>query len=58
MEEVLKEIAFFKGITYYTSEFCNVESQKLPDCVQNNLTYYANLVSYLTFRCKHVKLDF
>ncbi|CAG9786712.1 unnamed protein product [Diatraea saccharalis] len=43
MEEVLKEIAFFKGITYYTSEFCGLENP-LPECFSNNLSYYANLV--------------
>lgn len=46
MEEVLKEIAYFKGITYYTSEFCNLENP-LPECFKSNLTYYANLVSKL-----------
>ncbi|XP_028042914.1 sodium channel protein Nach-like [Bombyx mandarina] len=45
IEEVLKEWAFFKGVTYYTSEFCNVENgEVLPECVESNLTYYANLV--------------
>ncbi|XP_053609848.1 pickpocket protein 19-like [Plodia interpunctella] len=43
MEEVLKEIAFFKGITYYTSEFCGLENP-LSDCVKGNLSQYANMV--------------
>ncbi|XP_013186814.1 pickpocket protein 19 [Amyelois transitella] len=43
MEEVLKEIAFFKGITYYTSEFCGLENP-LPDCVKGNLSQYASMV--------------
>lgn len=44
MEEVLKEISYFKGITYYISEFCNLVDP-LPDCVKTNFTHYANLVS-------------
>lgn len=44
MEEVLKELAYFKGITYYTSEFCGLENP-LPDCVSTNLIQYANMVS-------------
>lgn len=48
MEEVLKEIAFFKGITYYISEFCGLENP-LPACVKGNLSHYANLVSNSTF---------
>lgn len=43
MEEVLKELAYFKGITYYTSQYCGLEDP-LPDCIKDNLTYYANLV--------------
>lgn len=43
MEEVLKELAYFKGITYYTSQFCGLENA-LPDCVKTNITYYANMV--------------
>ncbi|XP_052753344.1 sodium channel protein Nach-like [Galleria mellonella] len=43
MEEVLKELAYFKGITYYTSEFCGAENP-LPDCVKTNLSQYANLI--------------
>ncbi|KAL0883196.1 hypothetical protein ABMA27_016633 [Loxostege sticticalis] len=43
MEEVLKELAYFKGITYYTSEFCGLENP-LPDCVSTNLIQYANMV--------------
>ncbi|KOB70022.1 Uncharacterized protein OBRU01_11299 [Operophtera brumata] len=37
------ELAYFKGITYYTSEFCNLENP-LPECIKSNFTYYANLV--------------
>lgn len=44
MEEVLKEISYFKGITYYISEFCNLEDP-LPDCIKTNFTHYANMVS-------------
>ncbi|XP_049873455.1 pickpocket protein 28-like [Pectinophora gossypiella] len=43
MEEVLKEMAYFKGITYYTSEFCGLENP-LPDCIKSNISYYATLV--------------
>ncbi|XP_075978138.1 sodium channel protein Nach-like [Anticarsia gemmatalis] len=53
MEEVLKELAFFKGITYYTSEFCNLVDP-LPDCVKTNLTYYANLVRST---CKEILIN-
>lgn len=55
MEEVFKEIAYFKGITYYTSEFCNLENP-LPECFKDNLTYHANLVSnklFLTVTKRH-----
>ncbi|KAM3965119.1 sodium channel protein Nach [Aphomia sociella] len=43
MEEVLKELAYFKGITYYTSEFCGPDNP-LPDCIKSNLSQYANLI--------------
>ncbi|KAL4713973.1 hypothetical protein ACJJTC_005604 [Scirpophaga incertulas] len=43
MEEVLKELAYFKGITYYTSEFCGLEDP-LPNCFTDDLQKYANLV--------------
>ncbi|KAJ2949042.1 hypothetical protein O0L34_g5984 [Tuta absoluta] len=43
MEEVLKELAYFKGITYYTSEFCGYENP-LEGCIKSNISYYAALV--------------
>ncbi|KAG7308674.1 hypothetical protein JYU34_005896 [Plutella xylostella] len=43
MEEVLKEVAYFKGITYYTSQFCGSDDPP-PTCIRSNLSYYANLV--------------
>ncbi|XP_032517322.2 sodium channel protein Nach [Danaus plexippus] len=43
MEEVLKEIAFFKGVTYYVSEVCQGEDSA-EECFKSNLTYYAKLV--------------
>ncbi|XP_052741500.1 sodium channel protein Nach [Bicyclus anynana] len=43
MEEVLKEISYFKGVTYYTSEYCR-EDDPLEECFTNNLTYYAGLL--------------
>ncbi|XP_069359551.1 uncharacterized protein [Maniola hyperantus] len=43
MEEVLKEISYFKGITYYISEYCGGDNPS-EECFTNNLTYYANLL--------------
>ncbi|KAJ0176653.1 hypothetical protein K1T71_007832 [Dendrolimus kikuchii] len=43
MEEVLKEVVYFKGIAYYILEFCN-EENPLPTCMSSNLTSYADLV--------------
>ncbi|KAG6443740.1 hypothetical protein O3G_MSEX003027 [Manduca sexta] len=43
MEEVLKELAYFKGVTYYISEFCGLDDP-LPDCIKSNFTHYAHMV--------------
>lgn len=43
LEEVLKEIAYFRGTTYYTLSFCNKPNAN-PLCPQSNFSYYANLV--------------
>ncbi|XP_038210041.1 sodium channel protein Nach-like [Zerene cesonia] len=43
IEEVLKELAFYKGVAYYTSEFCNAENA-LSECFADNITYYVNLI--------------
>lgn len=46
MEEVLKELAYFKGITYYTSQFCGSVDDAPETCIRTNLSYYANMVSF------------
>ncbi|CAG4982990.1 unnamed protein product [Parnassius apollo] len=46
IEEVLKEISYFKGFTYYVGELCTPEDP-LEDCDKWNVTHYANLV-YIT----------
>ncbi|XP_045448255.1 sodium channel protein Nach-like [Melitaea cinxia] len=43
IEEILKEIAYFKGVTYYVSDFCGTDNA-LEECFESNLYYYANLV--------------
>ncbi|CAK1548750.1 unnamed protein product [Leptosia nina] len=43
IEEVLKELAYYKGVAYYTAEFCDPKSP-LPECFKDDITYYANLV--------------
>lgn len=55
MEEVLKELAYFKGITYYTSEFCSPENP-LPDCVTDNLIQYAELVGSTSNKSSEVEI--
>lgn len=44
LEEVLKEIAFYKGVSYYLMQFCNVPDSD-PNCPKNNYTYFADAVS-------------
>lgn len=46
IEDVLKELSFFKGVTYYISDFCGIVDP-LDLCFNSNLTYYANLVSLM-----------
>ncbi|XP_013145066.1 PREDICTED: sodium channel protein Nach [Papilio polytes] len=43
IEEVIKELSYYKGFTYFVSEFCS-EENPLLDCDKWNLTYYANVV--------------
>ncbi|XP_050351156.1 sodium channel protein Nach [Nymphalis io] len=43
LEEVLMEIAYFKGITYYVSKSCGNDNP-YPECFTSKLNYFANLV--------------
>ncbi|XP_077294885.1 sodium channel protein Nach-like [Arctopsyche grandis] len=43
LEEVLKEIAFYKGVSYYLYQFCATQDAD-PNCPKGNFTYYANMV--------------
>ncbi|XP_072949205.1 uncharacterized protein [Epargyreus clarus] len=43
MDEVLKELTYYKGVTYYSSLFCGGENP-MSECFQSNLTFYANLI--------------
>ncbi|XP_045483966.1 pickpocket protein 19-like [Pieris rapae] len=43
IEEVLKELSYYKGVAYYTTEFCKMENP-LPECFQDNITHYVNQV--------------
>lgn len=46
IEEILKEVAYFKGVTYYVSDFCGSDNA-LEECFESNLYYYANLVRFI-----------
>ncbi|XP_077290852.1 sodium channel protein Nach-like [Arctopsyche grandis] len=43
LEEVLKELAYFRGLTFYTLQYCNKKDAD-PLCPMNNFSFYANLV--------------
>ncbi|XP_041979423.1 uncharacterized protein LOC121733272 [Aricia agestis] len=45
IEEVLKELAYFRGLSYYVTQYCT-SNDSLAECtkIHTNLTYYANLL--------------
>ncbi|KAJ6650047.1 hypothetical protein Bhyg_05290 [Pseudolycoriella hygida] len=44
LEEVLSEIAYFRGESYHTVHECSLEDGGIENCLQSNFSYYANLV--------------
>lgn len=48
LEEVLKEIAFYKGVSYYLFQFCSAQDSD-PNCPKGNFTFYANTVVLYIF---------
>lgn len=49
LEEMLKEIAFYKGLNYYLLQTCGTDRSN-PNCPNGNFSYYANLVRIFLFK--------
>lgn len=44
LEEVLSELAYFRGESYHTVHECSADDDGVENCLQTNFSYYANLV--------------
>ncbi|XP_037031361.1 sodium channel protein Nach [Bradysia coprophila] len=44
LEEVLSEIAYFRGESYHTVHECYADDEGVDNCLQTNFSYYASLV--------------
>ncbi|XP_026327649.1 sodium channel protein Nach-like [Hyposmocoma kahamanoa] len=44
LEDALKDIAYFRGVTYTLVELCHLTNNPDPQCPMSNFSYYANLI--------------
>lgn len=44
LDEIIKELVFFKGLSFYTLQICGPNSPPNENCINNNFSIYSDLV--------------
>ncbi|KAK9746740.1 Amiloride-sensitive sodium channel [Popillia japonica] len=44
IDEIIKELVYFRGLSFYTLQMCGSDAPPNPDCITKNFSVYSELV--------------